>query len=1481
MKHFLSLSLILFSITIFAQQELKYSSKEPNRKNKELTNDDYNKYGYKTGYRKRNVGFDNFSKYRLKGGIPKTLGSFPSRYDLRETPYLTKPKNQGQCGSCWTFAVAGSLESRLLKINKALYNGIDVSENNIKECHKYFWSACNGGNTTLTTSYITSGLGPVLESDDKYIDSEVGCKSGLKPFINIFDFYFQYGYEDYIKQALLDYGALSTDYYSDDNFYNEDDYTYYYDGSIYDAEQNHAVLIVGWDDSKVTKGGIGAWIIKNSWSESWGENGFFYISYNDPLACLSFSYVDNISPYKEGLKIYQYDEVGLVSSVGFDDDNYALVKYVAEDTITINGIGSWLMSVGNMKASIYSSFNGTKLSNLLASSERTVDSEGFFTIGIDNLRINKGEAFYVKMEYNTNGYIYNIPIEEYESGFSSPTIETGKYWVSDNGSNGSWQSVGANNVNKFDICIKVFAQTKDSITINFMADQTDIYVDDTVTYANLSSGASVYTWEFTGTNPSKIINNGESVKAVYNASGTYSAKLIGRNESGEKDSVLKTNYINVTENTCYNSIKTEYHNSFEVGVDNLSGWQVMDINQDNVRWSLFNSNQYAHTGNYSIYYYNEDPNVYPDDYLMSNCFYFRKDVNYDLSFYYRGYDNSLRENLAVLLFDENLNLVEILKDNYNFAAGSYTLENIPIKVNSSDNYRIVFYIYGDYGAHLIFLDDLNIKVNCTNVLVNAGTDKTICKGDSVVLNGTGNGVLAWNDTIGSNQITVKPELTTKYILKVENAGCIKYDTVIVNVNPLPTVGINSNSTAICEGQVLDLKATGAKTYTWENNIVKDTISVSPTITTVYNVTGKDVNGCTNTASINIAVNKSEITLTANPKIVDKGSSSLLIAKGGNTYSWNFSTNENDSQYVTPIVSTQYSVTGTDGNGCTASNYAYVSVNDSVCPMVYNTTEMGVNATSAVLKWENVTNAYYYLIRYRIKGGNWMYIQRDISKSMVQIGCGVCNDIDKLKPNTTYEWQMRTFCDPNGKKWSIFTEIDTFKTQNVNARIGGAKSICKGESVMLYTNNNVNVLWSNGATLPSIIVSPIITTTYTLTISNNGVSATNEAVVIVNDNITMDLGSDRSICSGDTSILIANGALNYKWNTGSLNDSIVVKPNTTTTYIVTGIKNTCSGIDTIVVNVTQSPYANAGADVIICRGDTATLNSTGGSNYLWNNGQTNSIIKVAPTETTTYYLTVSNQSCVKTDAAVVVVNSVNAYAGEDTTICSGQVATLYADGGNNYIWSNGSKMQTINVRPTNTTEYIVTVSNNLCSSKDTVRVVIDNKISAYINNHTSDTSLCNGNRITLKAFPDSGSSYRWNTGSLRQTITAKPQIDTKYIVTVTKDNCSNVAYVNVTVVNCKEENEIDNFKSNDKEQAITIYPNPIYEGTANLIIKGFEDELLNVIITNNIGVTIINTTLTPNNDNFTHKLSLGDYVAGMYFVTIRSKSENKTMKVIIE
>lgn len=150
-----------------------------------------------------------------------------------------------------------------------------------------------------------------------------------------------------------------------------------------------------------------------------------------------------------------------------------------------------------------------------------------------------------------------------------------------------------------------------------------------------------------------------------------------------------------------------------------------------------------------------------------------------------------------------------------------------------------------------------ITVNPSPSVLVFANKQTICAGESVFLTAMGASNYTWSSSPSSNNvITASPLTTTTYSVWGANAyGCSKMATQVINVNALPTVSASSSApNQMCVGERQTLSATGAAAFTWvsnTSNIVQSgsNISINPTSTSVYTVTGTDINGCSNVATI--------------------------------------------------------------------------------------------------------------------------------------------------------------------------------------------------------------------------------------------------------------------------------------------------------------------------------------------------------------------------------------------------------------------------------------------------------------------------------------------------------------------------------------------------------------------------------------------------------------------------------------------------------
>lgn len=224
----------------------------------------------------------------------QAVEQLPSSYDARNDGIVTSPKNQGNCGSCWAFASAGAFESHLMK--QYGLSATDLSEQQQVSCNPTM-SGCCGGSSSALKYWETRG--PVYESCFPYgdgstscpIHSSVSCSTGsgcTQLSYRVANWHTVTVSTEQFKTSLYNDGPsyFRYDVYGDFfNFWNTaSSGSVYQSQAGYSKEGGHAVLLIGWSDSK------GAYLLKNSWGATGGPNGdgTFWMAYSGHYHNLNF-----------------------------------------------------------------------------------------------------------------------------------------------------------------------------------------------------------------------------------------------------------------------------------------------------------------------------------------------------------------------------------------------------------------------------------------------------------------------------------------------------------------------------------------------------------------------------------------------------------------------------------------------------------------------------------------------------------------------------------------------------------------------------------------------------------------------------------------------------------------------------------------------------------------------------------------------------------------------------------------------------------------------------------------------------------------------------------------------------------------------------------------------------------------------------------------------------------------------------------------
>ena len=530
--------------------------------------------GHVSGFAPSPVDFSHLKHTPVANAYASTNASIPTSYDLRTLNKVTPVENQGTAGSCWTFATYGSLESYLMPGKTCSF-----SENNMKNVlsssnspQGFDRSPSDGGDFVMSTAYLARWSGPVDTSDDPYSASSSFSSSelGLPVHEHVQNVTFlpnRNGPTDNldIKQAIMNSGAVATALYfapTSTNNYNKNTYGYYYSGK---QPSDHAVTIVGWDDSfsknnfSQTPSGDGAFIIKNSWgttASDWGgvnnDNGYFYVSYYDSNLghdMNAFFTAETPNDYKN---IYQYDPLGWTQQINTSQTNpntgWGANIFTAKSSEVLNAISFYTTDLNcNYVINIYNNTGSTPISQTgpAHTQSGTIQSSGYHTIPLNSgVQLNAGQKFSIVLKLTNPTYQYPIAVEMPIRGHSSQAkANASESFVSSDGN--TWTDIttesGYSNTN---VCIKAFTNPK-SLSVNglpvasFSTNVTSGYVPLTVQFTDLSTNANGHVWNFGDEDTSNELNP----MHTYPATGVYTVNETVSNTNGTNSMLATINVL--------------------------------------------------------------------------------------------------------------------------------------------------------------------------------------------------------------------------------------------------------------------------------------------------------------------------------------------------------------------------------------------------------------------------------------------------------------------------------------------------------------------------------------------------------------------------------------------------------------------------------------------------------------------------------------------------------------------------------------------------------------------------------------------------------------------------------------------------------------------------------------------------------------------------------------------------------------------------
>lgn len=375
--------------------------------------------------------------------------------------------------------------------------------------------------------------------------------------------------------------------------------------------------------------------------------------------------------------------------------------------------------------------------------------------------------------------------------------------------------------------------------------------------------------------------------------------------------------------------------------------------------------------------------------------------------------------------------------------------------------------------------------------------------------------------------------------------------------------------------------------------------------------------------------------------------------------------------------------------------------------------------------------------------------------------------------------------------SIFHQQYAITAAALSVSAGNDATICPGGSTQLQatasSTSGTTYAWgpSSGlscTTCANPTANPASNTTYTVTVTNNGQTATDAVNVNVYATTNPTINSTATtICPNGSVTLSSSGFSAYSWSTGGTSASTQVTTGGTYNLTVTD-GNGCSTTATKTIQQGTAPAPSITSSApSICGTNSVTLNAGSFSGYAWSNNATTQTTSVS--QSGTYTVTVTNASGCTGTASVslqqIALPVANVSASGSLTFCTGGSVTLTAQSGSGYTykWSTGSTSPAVTVSQGG--NYRVTVYNACDSAVSTVQSVTVNQAPVALLNPAGPVLLCNGSSQTLTASP-SGAAYTWlNNGSVvggQNSSTLSVNSNGNYSVVVTTSGCSDTSDV---------------------------------------------------------------------------------------------------------
>ncbi len=361
-------------------------------------------------------------------------GRLPRRYDCRDQGKAPTVRKQGRLGTCWAISACSALEAFLLPDEHLIFSPDHMSMNN-----GFVITQEEGGDPHMIMAYLSGWLGPVLESEDPYGDGKTA--DGLSASVHVQEMHLLDGLDaDEIKSEILTCGPVQTSLCMDRSmtaagkgYYNPGEYAFC---DPVEEKLTHDILILGWDDDYPGDNFLcpvrsdGAWICQNTWGRSFGENGVFYVSYEDANIAgtgLAYACIEDAGNYDH---LYQNDICGWQGRIGYDNETAWFANcYTAREDETLMAAGFYSLgrNTDYELFAVHSFKDSGSFSDMEKVGEGHLNHAGYFTVPLtEDVKLSKGERFALAVHITSKEILKPVAVEMSKDSFTAGVSLEGK-----------------------------------------------------------------------------------------------------------------------------------------------------------------------------------------------------------------------------------------------------------------------------------------------------------------------------------------------------------------------------------------------------------------------------------------------------------------------------------------------------------------------------------------------------------------------------------------------------------------------------------------------------------------------------------------------------------------------------------------------------------------------------------------------------------------------------------------------------------------------------------------------------------------------------------------------------------------------------------------------------------------------------------------------------------------------------------------------